>query len=64
MGWRGRGEVQLIFEVVFVLPLPLQAHLLPEAGGREPAAQHVCQAGMRKAGATSAPEGAGNSEGF
>lgn len=64
MGWRGRGEVQLIFEVVFVLPLPLQTHLLPEAGGCEPVGQHTRQAGVRKAGATSAPKGAENSKGF
>lgn len=36
MGWRGSGKVKLVLEVIFILPLPLQANLLPEVGGREP----------------------------
>lgn len=43
MGWRGSGKVELVFEVLLVFPLPLQADLLPEAGGHEPAAQHTYQ---------------------
>lgn len=46
MGWRGSGEVELVLEVVLVLPLPLQADLLPEVGGLEPAARHSCQGGQ------------------
>lgn len=65
MGWRGSGEVELVLEVVLVLPLPLQAGLLPEAGGREPAAQHTRQGrrGLRTWRRVS-PRGAGNSVGL
>lgn len=37
MGRRGGGEVELVLEVLLVLLLPLQAGLLPEAGGLLPA---------------------------
>ena len=39
MGGRGSSKVQLVLEILLILLLPLQAGLLPEAGGLMPAGQ-------------------------